>query len=109
MDALDRRAYDAVTIAAVAGDLEMLRAALDAGNRADLVTSVYDGTALIAAAHLGHWQVVEMLIAAGAPLDHINNIGWTALIEAVVLGNGGPDHQRTVAALVGAGAGYHDR
>ncbi len=45
-----------------------------------------------------------MLIAAGAPLDHINNIGWTALIEAVVLGNGGPDHQRTVAALVGAGA-----
>ena len=104
MDALDRRAYDAVTIAAVAGDLEMLRAALDAGNRADLVASVYDGTALIAAAHLGHWQVVEMLIAAGAPLDHINNIGWTALIEAVVLGNGGPDHQRTVAALVGAGA-----
>ncbi len=35
---------------------------------------------------------VQHLIDAGAPLDHINNLGWTALVEAVVLGDGGPDH-----------------
>ncbi|GGH41175.1 hypothetical protein SAMN05444007_11821 [Cribrihabitans marinus] len=44
------------------------------------------------------------LIAGGAPLDHVNNLGWTALIEAVILGDGGPDHIATVRALVEAGA-----
>ena len=43
-------------------------------------------------------------MAGGAPLDHMNNLGWTALIEAVVLGDGGPDHVETVRALVKAGA-----
>jgi hypothetical protein len=61
-----------------------------------LVTSRYDGTALIAAAHLGHDGVVRQLIAAGAPLDHVNNLHWTAVIESIVLGNGGPRHQATL-------------
>ena len=45
-----------------------------------------------------------MLIAHKAPLDHVNGRGWTALHEAVVLGNGGPNHVATVEALVKAGA-----
>jgi len=104
MNALENRAYDVLTIAAVADDPEMVSLALKLGNQPDLVTSPYDGTALIAAAHLGHVEVVRRLIAGGAPLDHINNLGWTALIEAVVLGDGGPDHIKTVRALVEAGA-----
>ncbi|MBX9884806.1 MAG: ankyrin repeat domain-containing protein, partial [Novosphingobium sp.] len=71
---------------------------------AKLTTSRYDGTALIAAAHLGHDGVVKQLIAAGAPLDHVNNLHWTALIESIVLGNGGPRHVATLKALVEAGA-----
>ncbi len=102
--ALDDDRYDAVTIAAVADDEQTLRVLLAAGASAKLVTSRYDGTALIAAAHLGHDGVVRQLIAAGAPLDHVNNLHWTALIEAIVLGNGGARHQSTVAALLGAGA-----
>jgi len=47
---------------------------------------------------------VEVLIKAGAPLDHVNNLGWTALIEAVVLGDGGPRHVKTAKLLVDAGA-----
>ena len=47
---------------------------------------------------------MRRLIAAGAPLDHVNNLHWTALIESIVLGDGGPRHQRTLAALVDAGA-----
>ncbi len=104
LDALEDRAYDVVTIAAVANDVELLDVALDNGGSAANVTSPYDGTALIAAAHLGHADVVRRLIEAGAPLDHVNNLGWTALIEAVVLGDGGADHVATVAALVEAGA-----
>jgi len=102
--ALDRDRYDAVTIAAVADDEETLRVLLAGGASARLTTSRYDGTALIAAAHLGHDGVVRQLIAAGAPLDHVNNLHWTAVIEAVVLGDGGPRHQATLKALLDAGA-----
>ena len=104
MNAREGRAYDIVTIAAVANEPDLMSLAIELGNRADLITSPYNGTALIAAAHLGHAEVVRRLIAAGAPLDHVNNLGWTALIEAVILGNGGPDHVATVRALVEAGA-----
>ena len=101
---LEKDRYDAVTIAAVADDEETLRTLLALGASAKLVTSRYDGTALIAAAHLGHAGVVRQLIAAGAPLDHVNNLHWTAVIEAIVLGNGGPRHVETLRALVAAGA-----
>jgi len=103
-NAYDNQAYDAVTIAAVADDVETLKLALSLGNKASNITSPYHGTALIAAAHLGHDEVVRILIEAGAPLDHVNNLGWTALIEAVILGDGGPRHQRTIEHLVNAGA-----
>jgi uncharacterized protein len=47
---------------------------------------------------------VRVLIAAGAPLDHVNNLGWTALIESIVLGDGARNHTDTLNALVRAGA-----
>lgn len=104
LDALENGLYDIVTIAAVAGDVPTLVLSLELGASPVNITSIYDGTALIAAAHLGHVKVVEILIEAGAPLDHVNNLGWTALIEAIVLGDGGPAHTGTVKALVNAGA-----
>jgi len=104
LGALDNDRYDAVTIAAVADDEETLALLLSLGASARLTTSRYDGTALIAAAHLGHDGVVRQLIKAGAPLDHVNNLHWTAAIEAVVLGDGGPRHQACLRALVDAGA-----
>jgi ankyrin repeat protein len=99
---LENDRYDAVTIAAVANDEATLRLLLQLGASAKQVTSRYDGTALIAAAHLGNDGVVRQLIAAGAPLDHVNNLHWTALIESIVLGDGGPRHQ----ALLQAGASH---
>ena len=104
VNAFEHQAYDIVTIAAVADDLDMLDAALDVGTSPGNITSPYIGTALIAAAHLGHHEVVERLITAGAPLDHVNNLGWTAMIEAVILGDGGADHVKCLQALLNAGA-----
>ena len=104
LGALENDRYDAVTIAAVADDEATLALLLQLGASAKLITSRYDGTALIAAAHLGHDGVVRQLIQAGAPLDHVNNLHWTALIEAIVLGQGGPRHVATLQALVEAGA-----
>ena len=104
LGALEADRYDAVTIAAVANDEPTLDLLLSLGASARQVTSRYDGTALIAAAHLGHVGVVRRLIAAGAPLDHVNNLHWTATIEAVVLGDGGERHTATLRALLDAGA-----
>ena len=101
---LDIDRYDIITIAAVANDLPMLRIAIEGGGNPKAITSRYDGTALIAAAHLGHAEIVAMLIAAKAPLDHVNNLRWTALIESIVLGDGGKNHTDTLRALVEAGA-----
>jgi len=96
--------YDIITIASVANDVPMLKIALEGRGNPRAITSRYDGTALIAAAHLGHAEVVRTLIAAGAPLDHVNNLGWTALIESIVLGDVGKNHTDTLSALVKAGA-----
>ena len=40
----------------------------------------------------------------GVEVDHVNNLGWTALLEAVILGDGGANHQEIVQILLDAGA-----
>lgn len=89
MDALKSHIYGVLIIAAVANDPEIVSLVMELGNRPDLITSIYDSTVLITAAHLGHHNVVGRLIAGGAPLDHVNNLSRTALMEAVVLSDGG--------------------
>ena len=89
LELLENDRYDAVTVAAVADDEETLRVLLALGASAKQTTSRYDGTALIAAAHLGHDGVVRQLIA---------------VIEAIVLGNGGARHQAVLRGLLEAGA-----
>jgi ankyrin repeat protein len=103
-NARDDQGFDILTIAAAQNDLDMVRIALEVGAKPDNVTGPYQGSALSAAAHRGHTEIVRALIAAKAPLDRVNRRGWTALIEAIVLGNGSPNHVATVKALVEAGA-----
>jgi ankyrin repeat protein len=100
----DAQGYDALTIAAINNDLDMLQIALDGGANPRAVTGPYSETALIAAAHRGHVEIVSALIAAKAPLNHASTHGWTALLAAIVLGNGSSKHTATVDALVRAGA-----
>lgn len=82
----------------------ILRAILATG-RANLAdTNRYGGTALIPAAHHGHPETVRMLLGTAIDIDHVNDLGWTALLEAVILGNGGPVYLEIVGLLVDAGA-----
>ena len=67
-------------------------------------TNRFGGTALIPAAHRGHVEAVKLLLTTKIDKDHVNNLGWTALMEAVVLGDGGPAHTEIVRLLVAAGA-----
>ncbi len=64
----------------------------------------YNGTGLIRAAERGHAFLVGMLLRAGIAIDHINNVGWTALHESIILGDGGQRYADTVRVLLAVGA-----
>ena len=74
--------------------------------RADTkLTNRYGGTALIPAAEKGHVENVRMLLAeTDVDVNHINNLGWTALLEAVILSKGGAKQQQIVQLLIEHGA-----
>ncbi len=67
-------------------------------------TNRFGGTALIPAADRGHVEMVRALLLTDVDIDHVNDLGWTALLEAVILGDGGHAHQEIVRLLVAAGA-----
>jgi uncharacterized protein len=87
----------------VGDDPRLLELTLAAGADVDAKDS-YNGTGLIRAAERGHSAIVKRLLATDIDVDHVNRLGWTALLEAVVLGDGGRAHARTVRLLVDAGA-----
>lgn len=47
---------------------------------------------------------MRRVLGTGIDVDHVNRLGWTALLEAVLLGDGGPNHQEVVRLLLDAGA-----
>jgi ankyrin repeat protein len=86
------------------GRNEILRLLLATG-RVDLAsTNRYGGTALIPAAHHGHVETVRILLGTAINIDHVNNLGWTALLETVILGDGGATHTEILRLLIEAGA-----
>jgi uncharacterized protein len=59
---------------------------------------------LIPAAHHGHPEVVRELLKTGIAVNHVNRLGWTALLETIILSDGGAVHQDILAQLIAAGA-----
>ncbi len=104
VSANDAREDTAYALAALGNHPETVGVLLDAG--ADRVgTKAFGGTPLIAVSERGYVEVVrEILKRPNIPVNHVNNLGWTALIEAVILGDGGPRHQEIVRLLLAAGA-----
>ena len=100
----DADGYDIVTIAAVANDVETLRVALAIGCSPRNVVGPDRTTALIAAAERGHDASVRTLIRAGAQLDYVDKLGYTALSGTIAKGDGGSRHIATLKTLVAAGA-----
>nr|WP_274364142.1 MULTISPECIES: ankyrin repeat domain-containing protein [unclassified Paenibacillus] len=86
------------------GFLEIVKLLIDAG--ADpTITNRYGGTALILASEHGYVEVVkELLTRTEIDVNHVNNLGWTALMEAIVLNNGGERQQQVIRLLIEHGA-----
>ncbi|TBL80806.1 ankyrin repeat domain-containing protein [Paenibacillus thalictri] len=100
----DRISDNPLLYAGAEGLLDIVKLMIDAGADPTL-TNRYGGTALIPASERGHVAVVEELLKRSkVNVNHINNLGWTALMEAVVLGRGGKEHQQIVQLLVEYGA-----
>lgn len=64
----------------------------------------YGGNALIPACERAHVETARLLLTSGIDVNHVNNLGWTCLLEIVILGNGGPRHQQVAKLVLDAGA-----
>lgn len=90
--------------AGASGQTELVELYLANGARFDIFNR-YNGSALIPACERGHVETVRLLAnTKDYPIDHVNRLGWTALMEAVVLGDGGKKQQEVVQILRDAGA-----
>ncbi len=104
VDIRDARLDNPFLYAGAEGLLDILRLTIEAGADPSL-TNRFGGTALIPASERGHVEVVrELLTNSDVDVDHVNNLGWTALLEAIVLSNGDERHQQVVQLLVDHGA-----
>ncbi len=103
VNAQDESQQSAYLVATSEGFADLLELTLRHG--ADVAaTDSFNGTGLIRAADRGHWEIAGRLVVAGVEIDHVNNLGWTALHEAIILGDGGERYVDTVRVLVAAGA-----
>lgn len=99
----DASQHSAYLIPTADGYLEFLKLTLRSGADVHSLDS-YNGTGLIRAADRGHIEIIEELLETDIGIDHVNRLGWTALLEAIILGDGGPRHTEVVRLLVQAGA-----
>jgi ankyrin repeat protein len=104
VDAQDTTLDNPMLYAGREGLLDVLKVANEA--EADpTITNRYGGVALIPASERGHVEIVRYLLnETDIDVDHVNRLGWTALLEAILLSDGGPRHQEVVALLIENGA-----
>ncbi len=102
-DALDSRHDTPWLVTGVTGSVPMLEVLLPAGP--DLtIRNRFGGLSVIPAAERGHVDYVRRVVRTGIDVNHVNDPGWTALLEAVVYGDGSARYQEIVRILLAAGA-----
>jgi uncharacterized protein len=90
-------------LAGALGHAELLRRMIPKGPDF-AIRNRYGGNALIPACERAHVEAVKVLLTSKVDVDHVNNLGWTCLLEIVVLGNGGPRHVEVAKLVLDAGA-----
>lgn len=101
-DAVDHQQDTPWLVTRVTGSVAMLEVLLPADPDLTL-RNRFGGLSPIPAAERGHVEYLRRVAKTDVDLDHVNNLGWTALLEAVILGDGGNRHQQAVQVLVDAG------
>ncbi|MFN0191677.1 MAG: ankyrin repeat domain-containing protein [Aestuariivirga sp.] len=90
-------------LAGASGRTEMIRAMIPKGPDF-AIRNRYGGNALIPACERAHVETIELLLTTKIDVNHVNNLGWTCLLEIVILGDGGERHQQAAKLVLAAGA-----
>ncbi|MGK4152277.1 ankyrin repeat domain-containing protein [Kurthia gibsonii] len=106
-DAIQDSAY---LYAGAQGKTEILRYMMEHTKPNQQVRNRFGGNALIPAAEKGHLDNVRLLLTdEQVDIDHQNDYGYTALIEAVALTDGSKVYQEIVQELMDAGVNQNLR
>jgi len=94
-------------LACLNNDLTLLRLLLPAAPDLTRVTR-FGGIGLTPASEKGHVEIVrELLSRTTINVNHTNFLGWTPLLEAILLNDGGAKQQEIVQLLLDNGASPH--
>ena len=104
IDAQDQTCSNPFLFGCINDELELVRIMAEAGADLKRLTRM-GGNGLTPAAEKGHLEVVRYLLEnTRINVNLTNNLGWTALIETIILGDGGPVRQEIVELLLAHGA-----
>ena len=103
----DQTCFNPFLLSCLNDDLTLLRLVLPAKPNLDLLTR-FGGVGITPASEKGHVDIVrELLEKTDINVNHTNFVGWTPLLEAIVLNDGGEKQQQIVKLLLDNGANPH--
>ncbi|MBO0980525.1 ankyrin repeat domain-containing protein [Microbacterium sp. SD291] len=104
IDAQDQTCFNPFIHGCIFDELELVMTMVEAGTDLKRLTRM-GGNGLTPSAEKGHLEVVRYLLEnTRINVNLTNNLGWTALIETIILGDGGPVRQEIVELLLAHGA-----
>lgn len=107
IDKQDQTCFNPFLLSCLNNDLTLLRLLLPAKPDLDRLTR-FGGVGITPASEKGHVDIVrELLMHTDINVNHTNFVGWTPLLEAIVLNDGGEKQQEIVKLLLDHGANPH--
>jgi hypothetical protein len=107
VDLQDETCFNPFLFGCINGKLELVKMMIKANTNVELLTR-FGGVGITPASEKGHVEVVrELLTTTDINVNHTNICGWTPLIEAIILNDGGEKQQTIIKLLIEHGANVH--
>lgn len=104
INAQDNKSFNPFIQGCICNDLTLVKLMVELGTDLECLTR-FKGNGLTPAAEKGYVEIVEFLLKnTDINPNHTNTLGWTALIESVILNDGGEKMQKIVRLLLEHGA-----
>jgi len=107
VDLQDETCFNPFLYGCINNKLELVKMMIKANTDIDLLTR-FGGVGITPASEKGHVEIVrELLTTTEINVNHTNICGWTPLIEAIILNDGGERQQTIIKLLIEHGANVH--